>query len=194
MVNKGDEVLTKTLEGKVSLRSKSSGLEITVKDEGSVTTFLTIEMDPVSWSACLGNQANVPATLKISGLEKVGKKRLMDNISFEMDGNSSGDALELAKDYVPEGWELGTSTLTQNSLEHLGDYRYKATISIIKWVDQDDPESPDLEHCLCGGGQVALVRSPEGCNVRCTGCGIQGAIYWEDSDAILAWEDLVKRP
>jgi len=191
--DKGDYVTTKKLKGKVSVRSRYNGVSISVKDDTSVTTFLEIEMDPVSWSSCLGGQSSIPAILEINNLDRVGLKRISDMLVFEIEDKIySDDEIEMeAMKHIPEGWDSTFNFGSQDSRFHEEGKKYAKT-AIHKRVESGQIDQT-IEDCPNCGPQVALHEDPRGHYVGCGDCGFRSRYTLSEENAIESWSELLKK-
>lgn len=137
--------MTNVIEGKLSITRPMGGsseecISIEVKDEKAVITFLEIKIRFEDFAKCLTGLSHTSCLLEVRGLDKVGKVREQNNISFEVPTYDKAKAIEEAKKHTPEGWVAGTHYGSQNSFKYLPNGGYLATTQIIRWVDRIEQE------------------------------------------------------
>jgi hypothetical protein len=133
-------------QGKITISRIQSNQEnylpikITIDDVNAVTQFLEIEMSLEDFAECLTGLAARPCVFDARGLERIGKKREMQDFIFELpDGTMFGSktkeiATELAIKLSPIGWEVSTYFNSQNSFFKENGKEWART-HILRWVD-----------------------------------------------------------
>ena len=112
---------------------------ITIKDTNSVIDFIELEIDYVNFTEAITGLAYSECKFETRLLDKVGKKRIIDNFEFEMDNpklsRSKEFAIEKVKKICPIGWECSTYFGSQDSFFDR-DGKSFARTKIMKWVEK----------------------------------------------------------
>lgn len=133
------------IEGKLTItrrRDSEDGnyMAIELRDDNAVITPVEIKISLHEFMMAISGMGYVPCTFEVSNLDKVGKVREQDRITFPIHKNDKKHAVEEAKKYTPEGWEASESYSSQDSFNYLGNGNYTAQTQILRWVDRAEPK------------------------------------------------------
>jgi hypothetical protein len=94
--------------GAITFLINESGARIEIHDRASSTKFLYIELDVQQLAEMLGRRSHTPCNIETRGLDRIGKKMLMNTLEFPMpkaDYQKRKEvAVKEAKKCCPEGW------------------------------------------------------------------------------------------
>lgn len=125
------------LEGRLTLLFDDAGMEITIEDELSSTSFVKARLDAKATCQVLSRLACVNCELDVQGLDHIGKR--MEHKSFEFEIPHPGysmnkdDICTLALSVCPAGWESDLYFGSQNSFFER-DGKEFARMRIRRWV------------------------------------------------------------
>lgn len=116
-------------------------IEVRIRDEKSFIEFVTVKVELAEFAQAITGLAAVPCELETRGLDKVGKYRHHDKISFPINTPSwSSDRREIAAkellNHLPEGWFCNDSFNNQGSFTTDKEGNTIAHASIVTWSDE----------------------------------------------------------
>lgn len=124
----------------LSLLVNGEKVVLELQDNISRITFVYAEFSTSEFCAALGRLCCVPITCEVRDLHHVGKKMIMDRITFPLPNDESKSSTKLALQeepkYVPEGWVADGSFSSRGSFEVKDGITYANDI-IRTWVDED---------------------------------------------------------
>lgn len=127
------------LEGKVTmLFDRDRGLTIEVRDQLSRTVLCKLTLDNEQAMSALARLAGTDCMIDLNEdcFDKIGKKMLVDSMTFKMpEGSRQGkeEAITEALNNCPEGWEPDLYFGSQDSFT-FKDGEYYAKCTIRKWI------------------------------------------------------------
>jgi hypothetical protein len=127
----------------ITLLASREGVVLHLEDEDSGARFFSGALSTEMFTAALGRLACCKFEVAtVSGLDKIGKVRQIDNIQFEMPDSDSYNkkiAAKRAVDNCPEGWEPDLYFDSQGSFV-MKDRKNYANCTIRRWVDKQVAE------------------------------------------------------
>lgn len=132
-----------TLNGSITMLFNEHGLRINLEDQTSSITFATIELTANDVVQAFSRVVNVPCSIEVRGLHKLGKKMIVSTLELEMPSDpllasrSKEIAIQEAEKHCPEGWEFDKYFSSQGSFFYK-DGKHYARCTIRKWVDIDE--------------------------------------------------------
>lgn len=132
----------RNIEGRITLLVDKDGASLEIECHTSGIKIANIKISPDDFCALLARHAYKSCSIEIPDKhywQNVGKKQVMDNISFPMpDGVPYQERKQIACDllpaYTPEGWIADTYFGSQGSFSRKDGKDYANTI-IRSWVD-----------------------------------------------------------
>lgn len=111
---------------------------IELRDKNASITFARVTLTPEQLSAALSRSAYTPCEIEVVGLDKVGKKMEMKELTFEVRvefSSRTSDAVhQIALRVAPEGWIPDNYYASQSSFFHNDDGKKFARTTIRRWV------------------------------------------------------------
>ena len=109
-------------------------IEFVDRDMGSAS-FATAEITPENWVKALSGLALVPAKISVDNLDKVGKKKIVEDFCFEIPEDRRYDKqfVKLAAlRRCPEGWNISLYFDSKDSF-YQKDGKHYARTHIYRW-------------------------------------------------------------
>lgn len=133
--------MIKNIEGKLTITRRRDNNDeqficIELGDEKAIITPIEIKILPEKLMMALTGFASQDCTFDVQHLEKIGKIKEQDTITFPVTNTDKANAAEEAKKHTPEGWIARTSFNSQNSFSY-NNKSYIAKTQIIRWVDRE---------------------------------------------------------
>ena len=117
----------------------SRKISITVKDKDARIRFLDIEIDYDKFAECITGLSEIECTMKVRGLENVGKNIETMTVEFGISGPQYNidkeDIIMQAKEHTPEGWTCSTYFGSKSSFFEI-DGKDFARTTASRWVDK----------------------------------------------------------
>lgn len=136
--------MVKKIKGSLTLLA-GEDTRFEIRDEDAVIQFVRFEMSGADFAKALGRRANVPVEIEVRGLERIGKVREQQVISFEVPEHSYKDrhvvASKAAAEACPDGWEPPTYFGSQNSFFRLPG-KEMARGMFLRWVEKPTETNP----------------------------------------------------
>jgi hypothetical protein len=134
-----------SIEGKLTItrrRDSEDGdyMAIELRDYNAVITPVEIKISLHEFMMAISGMGYVPCTFEVSDLDKIGKVREQNRISFEIEKNDKKLAIQEAKKYTPAGWTAVEHYSSQDSINFMGNGKYVARTQILRWVDPAEPK------------------------------------------------------
>lgn len=128
----------KSYNGAITFLTDEDGATIEIHDRASSTMFCKIKLTASQLALMLSRRSHTPCDMETAGLERVGKKMIMDKLEFAMPESSWNDRKEVAgREAIrqcPEGWKPDCYFGSKHSFFTKGAKEYATTI-IRKWVE-----------------------------------------------------------
>lgn len=138
------------INAQITLLFNQDGLSLRVYDDDAAITFIELNLNQEQTCQALSRLSHTHvANAKVMDLDKVGKKMLMDAISFELPGikSYSKNRKEIAaiagQQYLDSTGQKANGWVLSNSFNSQGSFTYKgetviAHATIRKWVDKEN--------------------------------------------------------
>ena len=133
----------KLKDPRISLRIDADKTTIEILDNASVTTFITITLTPEQLSSAMSRLSRSECEVEITNLDVVGKKRITQELLFEIPKNvefmaDRSQLIDLTKQNTPIDWIASTYFGSQNSFFTAKDGKRYARTTMYKWVEDQD--------------------------------------------------------
>lgn len=129
----------KIQDGRVTILFDEKGMEIEIVDNASSTTFVTVKLNPQQTVQALGRLGRTTCELEVFGLDRVGKKMVMEPFEFELSDEKLASSQhkeqlsEIANKLIPEGWFCDNYYSSQGSF-FKKDGKQWARTTIRQWI------------------------------------------------------------
>lgn len=136
----------KELKGDITIskiyNSDGQHMEIRIKDETSRATFVVAKLSMEEFAHAITGLSNRPITMKVRGLEVVGKIKEQKALVFPIANYAAHkEAEEKCQQYADEGWTADNYFRSQRSFfseEIAGEQQYFARTSQYRYVEDKD--------------------------------------------------------
>ncbi len=143
----------KLTDGRITILAQNSngaagdcGVTIELRDDESNTTFARVKLSSEQWIDAMSRQSYVKCEIDVHGLDRVGKKMIMQkdfkfvvgDVDIPYDEQNLL-AKEKAFEVCPDGWIPDTSFSSRDSL-WFENGKLWASTTLRKWIDIDEEE------------------------------------------------------